>query len=189
VITKEAKKNQHTLAMTVALISWGMLFATLFMGYAVYRSSTNVWPPMGFTRISLVIPTLSTLIILVSSFFCYRMKNDLIELKYVQSKLNLNMTIVLAVAFLMSQVFLWKGMNATGIYVSSGIYASIMHALTWIHAAHVIVAVAFLIYLRWQFAKNVNTPERLQHTTLNVEKFWHFLGIIWFLMYFILFVF
>jgi heme/copper-type cytochrome/quinol oxidase subunit 3 len=144
---------------------------------------------MGFTRISLVIPTLSTLIILVSSFFCYRMKNDLIELKYAQSKLNLNMTIVLAVAFLMSQVFLWKGMNATGIYVSSGIYASIMHALTWIHAAHVIVAVAFLIYLRWQFAKNVNTPERLQHTTLNVEKFWHFLGIIWFLMYFILFVF
>jgi cytochrome c oxidase subunit 3 len=189
VITKETKKNQHTLAMTVALISWGMLFATLFMGYAVYRSSTNVWPPMGFTRVSLVIPTLSTLIILVSSFYCYRMKVDLMKLSFAQSRTNLNMTILLAVAFLFSQVFLWKGMNATGIYVSSGIYASIMHALTWIHAAHVVVAVAFLIYLRWKFFKFENSPETLQHTTQNVEKFWHFLGIIWFLMYFILFVF
>lgn len=175
--------------MTVALISWGMLFATLFMGYAVYRGSTNVWPPMGFTRVSLIIPSISTVIILISSYFCYQMKVQVMKSNMLKARNNLHITLFLAGAFLLSQIFLWKGMNETGVYVSSGIYASLMHAMTWIHAAHVAAAVFFLLYLEWQFKKEILSPEKLQMKALNGEKFWHFLGIIWVLMFIILFVF
>jgi len=38
----EEVKFTSSLAMTVALVSWSMLFATLFLGYAVYRFSASV---------------------------------------------------------------------------------------------------------------------------------------------------
>lgn len=188
-ISNETKQTQHNLAMTVALISWAMLFATLFMGYAIYRSAANVWPPMGFTKISLTLPTLSTVIIVLSSYFCFQMKNESRQGNIAKAKTHLNITLVFAFMFLISQTFLWKGMNASGVYVSSGVFASILHAFTWIHAAHVAAAVLFLVYLAYQFKTLPESPERLYLKVLNAEKFWHFLGIIWILMYFILFVF
>ena len=185
----EARKSQHTLAMTIALISWAMLFATLFMGYAIYRSSANVWPPMGFARISLLLPTISTMLILISSWFCYQMKLDINRGVVASAQKNLNITLVLGFGFLVTQTLLWRNMNHTGVYVSSGIFASIMHAFTWIHAVHVLAALVFLVYLYFQFKRHAGNADALWMKTVNAEKFWHFLGIIWILMYFILFVF
>lgn len=184
----QASRLRNNLAFNVAFISWGMLFATLFLGYAIYRSSANVWPPMGLTKVSLIYPGISTLIVLISSFFAYEMKKSAMANNIAKSKLNLKLTITFGLGFMISQMVLWHSMNVMGLYVSSGIFASILHAFTWIHAAHVFGALIFLFYVVWCLRKN-NLDEREQTIILNAEKFWHFLGIIWLVMFFALFVF
>lgn len=176
---------QNNLAMTVALISWGMLFATLLMGYAIYRMNSNVWPPMGFEKISLIIPVLSTAVILVSSLFCYKTKVLISLNKLEDAKRYLNFTLITGVLFLGLQTVLWSHLKSTGVYVSSGIFASIIYAFTWIHAAHVIGGLAALIYLVFQLKNN---GKNLFQKILNVEKFWHFLGIIWIVIFLTVFV-
>lgn len=181
------KRNelQNNLAMTIALISWAMLFATLFMGYAIYRSSSNVWPPMGFSKISLTLPLVSTLTILLSSWFCYQTKLNLRIKNFNKAKSQLNTTLVLGFAFMLIQTLLWNHLKSTGVYVSSGIFASIIYAFTWIHAAHVFCGLGVLLYLRMVLKPS---KENLLQVAINVEKFWHFLGIIWIIMFLTLFV-
>jgi cytochrome c oxidase subunit III len=177
---------QNDLAMTVTLISGAMLFLTLFMGYAIYRSSAATWPPAGISRVSLDWPLVSTLIILLSSLFCYRGKKAIKNANLEKAKMNVNLTLLFGAGFMISQAFLWSHLKTEGVFVSSGIFASILYGFTWIHAAHVILGLMALVYLR--FILKPTTVNLVQKAT-NVEKFWNFLEIIWIIMFITLFVF
>ncbi len=176
---------QSNLAMTVTLIMGAMLFTTLFMGYAIYRSASTYWPPMGFAKVALGLPTFSTFLILVSSLFCYLARVATQARKVEKARLYLHLTLILGLAFMLTQGFLWSHLKATGVYVSSGIFASILYGFTWIHAAHVILGLGTLLYLEIVLK---NTSDSTIRKVINVEKFWHFLGIIWLIMYFTIFV-
>ena len=177
---------QNNLAMTVTLLSGSMLFTTLFMGYAVYRTSADVWPPMGIPRISLVIPFLSTLIIVLSSWFAYQVKMSVRIDQLEKAHSHLNTTLLLGFGFILSQGYLWFHMKQSGVFVAtSGIFGSVIYGFTWIHSVHMILGLASLVYLK--VALRPGKPNLLQKT-INVEKFWHFLGVIWIIMFLTLFV-
>lgn len=169
--------------MTMVLISGTMLFATLLMGYAIYRSSASVWPPQGTAPVGLGYPLLSTLTIFISSWFMRQTKMEVSDLK--KSKMNLDATLALGFIFLGIQSLFWNQLKASGLLVSSGIFSSILYGFTWIHAAHVIMGLLSLVWLRLVLKP---TTRNLDVKVLNVEKFWHFLGIIWFIMFITLFV-
>ncbi len=176
---------QHHLGMTMVLISGAMLFTTLLMGYAIYRSSAVVWPPMGLTAVSLVYPLLSTLTIIVSSFFMYQVKANVSIQNFKKARGHLDATLILGFMFLGFQTLFWNELKMSGHFVYSGIFASILYGFTWIHAAHVIMGLVSLVWLRF-----VLRPEtrNVSVKTLNVEKFWHFLGVVWIIMFLTIFV-
>jgi cytochrome c oxidase subunit 3 len=178
------QKERAALAMTVTLVSFAMLFASLFLMYMVYRVSNTVWPPMGFDKISLEIPTLSTLIILLSSVTFWKFQKAYQEGK--QSKGFYYLTLVLSLGFLASQKALWSQMNLEGVYVESGVFASILHSFTWIHAAHVLLAILTLFYC-YPVVKTTDS-KKYELRVLNTGKFWHFLGLVWVIMFLGLFV-
>lgn len=170
----------------IVILSGAMLFATLFMGYAIYRTSATFWPPLGIPKIALTVPLISTLVILLSSWFAYLVK--------VQVKLNqiekahsyLNLTLVFGALFLVVQSYLWYHMKSTGVFIgTSGIFGSVLYGFTWIHAVHMVCGLCALIYLK--IVLKPAMPNNLQRT-INVEKFWHFLGVIWIIMFLTLFV-
>lgn len=169
-----------SVGMIVTLVSFAMLFATLMMGFAMYRLTAPVWPPAGMTKPSLVLPSLSTLFIFISSV-CF-MKFE----KNIADKRGLMSTIVLGFAFMLIQTLLWHSLKTQGIYVSSGIFPSIIYAFTWIHAAHIVAALAMLIWLYLSVRKEISPKTQLQ--AANTGKFWHFLGIVWFIMFVTIFV-
>jgi len=77
-------------------------------------------------------------------------------------------------------------MKSTGVYVeTSGIFGSVIYGFTWIHAVHMVLGLCALLYLK--IVLKPNTVNVLQKT-VNVEKFWHFLGVIWIIMFLTLFV-
>lgn len=169
-----------SVGMIVALVSFAMLFATLMMGFAMFRLTSPVWPPAGMTKPSLILPALSTVIIFLSSL-CY-MKFE----KDISDKRGLIATIALGFGFMLIQTLLWKSLKTQGIFVSSGIFPSIIYAFTWIHAAHIVAALGMLVWLYVNVQKGVTPKTQLQ--TANVGKFWHFLGIVWFIMFVTIFV-
>lgn len=169
-----------SVGMIVTLVSFAMLFATLMMGFAMYRFTSPVWPPAGMTRPSLLLPSLSTLCIFLSSVsFVWFEKN-------IADKRGLILTIVLGLGFMLIQSLLWHTLRLQGIFVSSGIFPSIIYAFTWIHAAHIVAALSLLFWLFFTAPKE-STP-KAQLRASNVGKFWHFLGIVWFIMFVTIFV-
>lgn len=177
---------QINLATNIVLISMAMLFATLFMGYAIYRSNAPIWPPMGMMKVSLLLPTLSTVVIFISSFFCYGTTASIKKNDFSRAHRNLNFSILLGIGFVALQCLTWSQMKSMGLYAHSGIFASITYALTWIHAAHMVGGLIALVYL-----KKILKPETLQliPKAKSVEAFWYFLEIVWIVMFLTLFVF
>lgn len=184
-----SKRAVSSVAILTALVSFTMLFATLMLGFVIYRLTTPVWPPQGMKRPDLVLPMLSTLTIAISSF-CYVKFEEAMK----KNKLQLNLlkgALGFGVLFMVVQSLFWNSLKSEGIFVSSGLYPSIIYAFTWIHAAHVVAA---YFMLAWLFVK-VAKPGALENDndlTLmrveNVGKFWHFLGIIWVIMFVTIFI-
>ncbi len=176
---------QNNLATTVVLISGTMLFATLLMGYSIYRSSSPVWPPAGAVRAPLGYPILSTITILLSSWFSYKVKQNVKDLDFKKARLNLDTTTFLGVLFMAIQSLFWMQLKASGVLTSSGIFSSIIYGFTWIHAFHVVMGLSSLVWLRFVLKPTTNSIWQKAH---NVEKFWHFLGAVWLIMFLTLFV-
>ena len=169
----EYKRFQHSVAMTVTLVSFGMLFAALFLGYFLLRFNSAVWPPMEIEGMPRLMPAVSTLVIALSSWAFYTFEKG-------QKTRWLGATLVLGFVFLGCQWQLWSELGQMGILASNGQVSSMVYAFTWIHAAHIVLALLGLVWLL------VTAPSELK--TANVGKFWHFLGVVWLLMYLMLFL-
>ncbi len=181
----ELKLLQNSVAMTVALISWGMLFATMFLGYFLVRFNAPVWPPVEIEGLPTVLPLVSTVVMGLSSVFYYLMENKS-QGSADKRKTYWILTLALGVAFLVLQWKLWGDLKATGILVSNGIVPSMVYGFTWLHAAHIVLGICGLLWVGFflYFKPRSLTDVRI----INVGKFWHFLGVIWLLMYLMLFV-
>jgi cytochrome c oxidase subunit III len=167
------KRFQHSVAMTVTLVSFGMLFAAMFLGYFLVRFNTAVWPPVEIEGIPQTLPALSTLVIALSSWAFYTYEKG-------RKTRWLWATLVLGFVFLACQWQLWSELKAAGILVSNGQVSSMVYAFTWLHAAHIVGALMTLVWL-------LVTPWG-ELKTVNVGKFWHFLGVVWLFMYLMLFL-
>lgn len=175
---KEGEKIISSVGMVVALISFGMLFLTLMLGFALFRFTAPVWPPAGMIRPGLMLPTISTIFIVLSSITFFLYEKNIKEKKYLIT------TLILGLAFMVAQTFFWSELKGQGIFVSSGVFASIIYSFTWVHAVHIVAALGLLV---WLF-REVNDESRAQLRAFNVGKFWHFLGIVWLIMFVTLFV-
>lgn len=169
-----------SVGMIVTLVSFAMLFATLMMGFAMFRFTAPVWPPAAMARPSLLLPSLSTICIFLSSLsYMWFEKN-------IANKRGLTLTIAFGLGFMLIQSLFWHQLKTQGIFVSSGIFPSIIYAFTWIHAAHIVVALGLLFWLQLFSLNQMNTKAQLRAS--SVGKFWHFLGIVWFIMFLTIFV-
>lgn len=180
---KNKEEIISSIAMLVTLISFGMLFATLLLGFAIFRFTSAVWPPNGMVRPSLILPTISTLFIFMSSYFYYNFE---FQSEKIYKKINLLIAIILGLFFLIAQTLFWESLKKQGLFVSSGLYPSILYAFTWIHAFHILLGLILLIglYLKNDFVKTTALKIKVN----NIGKFWHFLGVIWLIMFVTIFV-
>ena len=183
--TSPQQLEQHSVAMTVTLVSWGMMFATLFLGYFLVRFNSAVWPPVELTGMPKALPLISTLVMALSSLTYWMMEKSAFTNES-KSKMFWGLTFALGLVFLACQWNLWIDLKANGIVVGNGQVSSMLYGFTWLHAGHIALALMGLLWLAWfVFFKRENLSII---KIINVGKFWHFLGIIWLLMYLMLFV-
>lgn len=171
---------RSSVAMTVTLISWGMLFAALFLGYFLLRFNSAMWPPVELENLPVLLPTSASVLVFLSSWsYAYYQKNP------PRRTLFLWVTLILGNAFVLNQVLLWNELKLAGIVVQNGMISSMVYAFTWLHVAHMALGIMALL---WMGSDHLRRKEISLLKVINVGKFWHFLGAVWFLMYLLLFI-
>lgn len=177
-------KNQQKiegmqLASVVAMCVFAMLFGGFFLALVLTRDTQTIWPPPSFRLVSILKPLLATLAIILSS----------VTLNFaakLESKKLLGVTMFLGILFLIIQFLYWQELNHLGFNVETGVFASFLHALTWVHVAHIVLGLFFLFL----YYMGLNSLVSLSKDSRVVVKarlgfystFWHFLTIVWFIL-------
>jgi len=187
-INFEGKKVANSIAMVITLISFTMLFAVFFLGYAIFRLNAPEWPPMGMDKVGLGIPSLSTLFIVLSSLTLVTVERSIkLENKRMAKYVGL-VSLLLGLCFIGSQFTLWESLKERGIFQGTGIYASLIYGFTWTHVGHMVLAVVLKFWLIFKVYQAGKLEELEENFIRNISAFWHFLGVVWVLIYITLFV-
>src|SRR5689334_23271975 len=96
------------IGMLVTLSSFGMLFGTLILSYFLARARSPVWPPMGIDPIAPLLPSLSTVIILIASYFTEKSLLDWRMENRKSCRANWKAALISTLLFLFFQVAVWQ---------------------------------------------------------------------------------
>ena len=187
-IKYEGRDVANSIAMVITLVSFTMLFAVFFLGYAIFRLNAQEWPPMGMDKVGLGIPSLSTLIIILSSITLFAVESSIKKGDKKKAKYIGLLSLILGFCFIGSQFTLWESLKDRGIFQGTGIYASLIYGFTWTHVGHMVLAVALKIWLVAKVFRVSELKELKENIIKNISTFWHFLGVVWVLIYVTLFV-
>jgi len=162
-----ARHQERTALMGMAIFvaSWAMLFAALFFAYGLSRLRAHIWPPQDLPALPLGLPALATLVLAGSSAVLQRGR--------------VAAAAALGVGFLVLQAIVWRQMALAGLRPQAGAYASYFFALTVFHALHVVVGLAAL---GWLALRPRPLPLRLW------SVYWHMVGVIWTVMFLLVYV-
>ncbi len=176
-----------TLGMIFFIGSWSMAFGTLFLSFLILRERVGTWPPPGIVLPSFPMATVATLVLLGSSVAVHAaVKRGRADAGGFAGLWALGT--VLGVAFAALQSWLWFDLLAAGSGPQAGTYESLFFGLTWVHAAHVVVALLALLWIQLGIRTGRYGAHRIS-TVQNTAMFWHFMDVVWVVLYLGFFVF
>ncbi len=170
------------LGMMLGLAALSMMFGGLFYGYATLRVRSTSWPPDGLPDLPVLLPAISTALLLASSA-CLQATMSLLKKDDARSSFRaLVGANLLGVCFLVSQSVLWTTLYRQGLHWSSKAYGSVFYGFTWLHAVHVLVGIFFLLRLVPRHHKGEFTGRR--HMPIRITAmYWHFVDVVWIFLF------
>ena len=165
----------------VGMISMAMTFAGLTSAYIVSSSRAD-WLsqfkiPGSFT--------ISTMLILISSFSFYLAKKSLLSKNIKATKIWILTTFMLGLLFVYFQFKGFAEIIAQGYYFTgaeSSITTSFLYVLVLLHLAHLFAGIIVLLVVYFRLVRGSYSGSN----TLGFELahlFWHFLDILWIYLY------
>ena len=163
------------LGMLISLGSFSMLFITLLASYAILRVQAGSWMSNNMSALSMALGWLNTGMLLLSSISYFMVSRSTKKRKKTIIRRFLNTTITIGFIFLILQLTLWYTLNQDGYSIISHIEGSVFYMLSGLHGLHIVGGIIALFWLNYKINNLVNY---LQQVKL-VGMFWHFLTVIW----------
>ncbi len=134
------------------------------------------------------LPTINTIILLVSSVTLHFAHTGLEQQKRKQLTAMLGVTILLGLIFLTLQVQEYiHAYRDLGLTLQSGVYGNTFFMLTGFHGMHVTLGTIILIVLFFRVLKGHFTPEN--HFAFQAGSwYWHFVDVVWVMLYIFVYV-
>lgn len=166
------------------LVADAMTFAGFFAAYLTFRAVNPLPEGANFER-ELLLPTLNTVLLLVSSVTFHRAGSALRRGDSGLCRNWLLLTVALGGAFLAGQMVEYFNLPFG---LTDNLFASTFYALTGFHGLHVTLGVICILIVWWQ-ARAGGRLTRDEHFGLEAaELYWHFVDGIWVVLYGILYL-
>tara|TARA_Y100001968_G_C19236186_1_gene657013 strand:- start:31 stop:645 length:615 start_codon:yes stop_codon:yes gene_type:complete len=188
-----ANDDQHTdhhadhrmFGLAAFLIADGMTFAGFFAAYLTYKA-VNPLLPDAIYELELPLPTINTILLLVSSATFHKAGQSLKKNESNKCQRWLLITAGLGIAFLISQMVEYFTLPFG---LTDNLYASTFYALTGFHGLHVTLGTLMILIVWWQSRSPGGriTPQN-DFPLEATELYWHFVDGIWVVLFIILYL-
>ena len=178
--------NHRKMLMWVFLGSDCLFFGSLIATYMVYRGQ-SLSGPYPIDIIDIPITTISTFVLLCSSFAMVRALAAANENNQTAIKMWLLATAVLGGIFIGFQVYEFNLFKNEGLTLGQNLFGATFFTLTGFHGAHVTLGIIWLLSLFVLSFKGRIHPG----TALDVEicgLYWHFVDIVWIVIFTLLYL-
>jgi cytochrome c oxidase subunit 3 len=166
------------------LVADAMTFAGFFAAYLTFRAVNPLPEGANFER-ELLLPTINTVLLLVSSATFHRAGAALRRADNPGCRNWLLLTVALGAAFLAGQMVEYFNLPFG---LTDNLFASTFYALTGFHGLHVTLGVICILIVWWQ-ARPGGRLNQAEHFGLEAaELYWHFVDGIWVVLYGILYL-
>jgi len=192
VVTSHAATAEHhgehpdyrVLGLLVFLISESLMFGGLFAAYLIYRSGTGSWPPEG-TEVELLLPTINTIILVSSSFVIHKGDNAIKKNDVKGLRLWYVATAVMGVIFLGGQLYEYLTL---GYGLTTNLFSNCFYIMTGFHGLHVTIGVCLILGVLWRSRREGHYGETKHVGVEMAEIYWHFVDIIWIILFALLYI-
>lgn len=180
------------MGMWIFIFTELLLFAGLFLVYAVYRAKYSEDFHIASYQLNVVLGAFNTLILLVSSM-TIAMSITAVQKKNKKFALILlSITLFLAILFLVNKYFEWGGKISHQLFPGSDVVTTLKHGqalyfglyylMTGLHALHIVVGVVLIAIITFQVKKG--TINSTDYVLLeNGGLYWHLVDLIWIFLF------
>ncbi len=167
------------------LVADGMTFAGFFAAYLTFRA-VNPLPEGSSYELELVLPTINTVLLLLSSYTFHKAGRNLLGGDGAATRNWLLLTAALGAAFLGGQMVEYFNLPFG---LTDNLFASTFYALTGFHGLHVTLGVICILIVWFQARPGGGRITASQPFGLEAaELYWHFVDGIWVVLYGILYL-
>ena len=170
------------------LASEVMLFGSFFSAYALLRTGAPSWPDQS-SVVSIPLAALNTVILLTSSVTIAMAWMALKTSSLSRYRRLMGLTVALGTVFLGVKMLEYADKFAQGLIPAASNFLGLYFTLTGLHAVHVVGGIVVNAYLVGPGARMWHThPQRLLNRVEIAGIYWHFVDVIWVLLFLVLYV-
>lgn len=174
--------------MWLFLFTEMLLFAGLFIVYAVYRNINSEAFHQAAFELDVTVGTVNTVILLVSSMTIAMSISALQKKNKTLSLALLGATFLLGLVFLVNKYFEWGGKISHGLYPGSEVltargqgdvlFFGLYYFMTGLHALHILIG---MVFIAWVMVYVKNGKQSYDNFALveNSGLYWHLVDLIW----------
>jgi cytochrome c oxidase subunit III len=166
------------------LVADGMTFAGFFAAYLTFRA-VNPLPEGSSYELELLLPTINTVLLLVSSFTFHRAGRECRANRLAACRNWLLVTVALGVAFLAGQMVEYFTLPFG---LTDNLFASTFYALTGFHGLHVTLGAICIAIVALQTRPGGRITADNHFGLEAAELYWHFVDGIWVVLYGIIYL-
>lgn len=178
------KRDNLAFGFPVFLLSESMIFVTFFATYIILRLKSANWFPPGVSGLDIPRAAINTAILVSSSFVVYLAEHALNRNQLVRFRRLWLTTAAMGAIFLICQAIEWRNMPFG---IDAGPAGGTFYLLTGFHGLHVFTGIVLLMimYTRSLIPGNYASG----HAGVSaVALFWHFVDVIWIVLFLLLYI-
>lgn len=188
VIGRLEKLHPHKTLLYLTIFASCLLFGFLIVAYAV-KTDTETYIDFKFPKAFIV----SLVLLLFSSYSISKALGAFREDDMKALKHSLGATLLLGLAFTISQYVGWYELNQSNIYLSGEVSGSYLYVISGLHVLHLAIGLIFLTMTYTQISNIARDPVRRLIMVTNpyqriklemLTTYWHFVDALWVILFF-----
>ena len=181
----EAHPDHRIFGIFMFLIAESMIFLGLFAAYLTFRSVTPEWPPAGTPKLELLLPGINTLVLISSSFVIHKGDEAIKNNDVKGLRLWFGLTAAMGALFLAGQLYEYFHLEFG---LTSSLFASTFYVLTGFHGLHVTFGLVLILAVMWRSRQPGHYTTEKRFGIEAAELYWHFVDVIWILLFILLYL-